>query len=65
MESLSVGLLAYAWYKAYLSYLSVKGFKFISLYKSLPILPILVKAFEFLSLSSSIVQTIVRSLTNQ
>jgi hypothetical protein len=40
MESLSVGLLVFSWYKAYLSYLSVKRFQFVSLYESLPILPI-------------------------
>jgi hypothetical protein len=40
MESLLVGLLVYAWYKAYLSYLSVKEFQFVSLHESLPILPI-------------------------
>jgi hypothetical protein len=33
MESLLVGLLACAWHKAYLSYLSVKEFEFVSVQK--------------------------------
>jgi hypothetical protein len=49
MKSLSVGLLVYSWYKAYLSYLSVKRFEFVSLlkvYRSY----LSIKTFEFLSL---------------
>jgi len=49
MESSLVGLLACAWYKAYLSYLSVKDFEFVSCTK-VYLLYLSVKAFEFLSL---------------
>jgi hypothetical protein len=45
MKDLSNGIFVgriahYVWYKAYLSYLSVKEFEFVSLYQSLRILPI-------------------------
>jgi hypothetical protein len=49
MKSLLVGLLVYSWYKAYLSYPSVKRFEFVSLlkvYRSY----LSIKTFEFLSL---------------
>jgi hypothetical protein len=50
MRSLSVGLLVCSWYKeAYLSYLSVKRFEFVSLlkvYRSY----LLIETFEFISL---------------
>lgn len=49
MESSLVGLLACAWYEAYLSYLSVKDFEFLLCTKAY-LSYLSVKAFEFLSL---------------